>query len=126
LLVDQIRGNDGASRRQVALTVDNAWGRFVFEAEPLAGVGDAVGPAIHVTIQHHEPRAIAWRRGLDAMPLSVVQREVCTLLRAGYSQAQIAAALSVAPSTVADHVKKIYNKLDVHSVRELCERLERA
>jgi DNA-binding NarL/FixJ family response regulator len=29
-------------------------------------------------------------------------------MRAGYTQPQIAAALSIAPSTVADHVKKIY------------------
>ena len=126
LLVEQVRRNAGASRREVALTVDNAWGRFVFEAEPLSSVSDTVEPAIHVSIQHQEPRAIAWRRALDKLPLSVAQREVCTLLRAGYTQAEIAAALSVAPSTVADHVKKIYNKLDVHSVRELCERLEKA
>ena len=125
LLVQQVRQNSGASRRQVGLTVDNAWGRFVFEAEPLAAVGGAEAPAIHVTIQHLEPRSIAWRRGMDALPLSVAQREVCTLLRAGYTQAEIATALSVAPSTVADHVKKIYNKLDVHSVHELCMRLER-
>jgi DNA-binding CsgD family transcriptional regulator len=126
LLVEQVRQNSDASRRQVALTVDNAWGRFVFEAEPLAAVGKVGAAAIHVTIQHLEPRAIAWRRGLDALPLSVAQREVCTLLRAGYTQAEIATTLRVAPSTVADHVRKIYNKLDVHSVHELCMRLERS
>ncbi|QJR10845.1 hypothetical protein DSM104443_01915 [Usitatibacter rugosus] len=126
LLAAQIRRNVGASRRQVSLTMDNAWGRFLFEAEPLAPAASGVEPQIHVTIQHHEPRAIAWRRALDSLNLSVAQREVCTLLRAGYSQAEIAAALSVAPSTVADHVKKIYTRVDVHSVRELCERLERA
>lgn len=124
LLADHVRRNDGASRREIALTVDNAWGRFVFEAEPLAAVA-AAEPAIHVAIRHHETRAVAWRRGLDALPLSVTQREVCTLLRAGYSHGEIATAMSVAPSTVADHVKKIYNKLDVHSVHELCALLER-
>jgi DNA-binding NarL/FixJ family response regulator len=49
---------------------------------------------------------------------------VCALMRAGYTQPQIAAALSIAPSTVADHVKKIYNRLDVHSARELCSRVD--
>lgn len=123
LLVEQIRRNAGASRRQVAVTVDNAWGRFVFEAEPLAAAAAGVAPAIHVTIHQHEPRAVSWQRALESLPLSVAQREVCTLLRAGYTQAEIARVLSVAPSTVADHVRKIYGKLDVHSVRELCERL---
>jgi DNA-binding CsgD family transcriptional regulator len=124
LLAEQVRRNAGASRRQVGVTVDNAWGRFVFEAEPLVAACGNAAPAIHVTIHHQEPRATAWHRGLDALGLSVAQREVCTLLRAGYAQAEIARALSVAPSTVADHVRKVYNKLDVHSVRELCARLE--
>ena len=124
LLVEQIRRNTGASRREVALTVDNAWGRFIFEAEPLVAVIDANAPAIHVSIQHLEPRPVAWRRTLDGLSLSIAQREVCTLLRAGYTQPEIAAALAIAPSTVADHVKKIYSKLDVHSVRELCARLD--
>lgn len=123
LLAEQIRGHEHASRRVVALTVDNAWGRFVFEAQPLAPTGGGA-PAIHVNIQHQEPRAVAWRRALSGLQLSIAQTEVCALMRAGYTQAQIAAALSIAPSTVADHVKKIYNRLDVHSVRELCARVD--
>ncbi|MBL8515738.1 MAG: hypothetical protein JNM76_02115 [Betaproteobacteria bacterium] len=122
VLVDQIRRNDGASSRQVAFTIDNAWGRFVFEAEPLLAASARDG-AIHVSIEHLEPAPIAWQRALDGSGLTIAQKEVCTLLKAGYSQPEIAAALSVAPSTVADHVKKIYARLDVHSVRELCERL---
>ena len=111
-------------QHQVALTVDNAWGRFVYEAQPLAPAGPRSAPAIHVTIQHQEPRVVAWRRALGGLHLSIAQTEVCALLRAGYSQPQIAAALSIAPSTVADHVKKIYARLDVHSARELCARID--
>ena len=81
---------------------------------------DPAAPStIHVTVQHDEPRVVAQRRALATLSLSIAQREVCSLLRAGYSHGEIAAMLSVAPSTVADHVKKIYNKLDVHSVHEL-------
>jgi len=126
LLVQQLQHNNGASRREVALTVDNAWGRFVFEAEPLLPAGGGSSTAIHVSIEQQEPRAVAWRRSLERFSLSVAQREVVTLLRAGYTQPEIAAALSVAPSTVADHVKKIYTRLDVHSIRELCLRLDEA
>lgn len=124
VLVDQIRRNDGASNRQVAFTIDNAWGRFVFEAEPLLAASVQGGPAIHVTIAHHEPAPITWHRALDASGLTIAQKEVCTLLKAGYSQPEIAALLTVAPSTVADHVKKIYARLDVHSVQALCARLD--
>jgi DNA-binding CsgD family transcriptional regulator len=124
LLAEQIRSHERASRHQVSLTVDNAWGRFVFEAQPLAAAAAGAAPAIHVSIQHQEPRAVAWRRALGGLHLSIAQTEVCALLRAGYTQQQIAAALGIAPSTVADHVKKVYTRLDVHSARELCARVD--
>jgi DNA-binding CsgD family transcriptional regulator len=124
LIAEQIRRHERASRHQVALTVDNAWGRFVYEAQPLEPAFDGAEGAIHVSIQHQEPRAVAWRRALGGLQLSVAQTEVCALLRAGYTHPQIAAALSIAPSTVADHVKKIYARLDVHSSRELCARID--
>lgn len=124
MLADQIRSHEHASRHQVVLTVDNAWGRFVFEAQPLLAASHDSPPAIHVSIQHQEPRAVAWRRALAGLNLSIAQTEVCALLRAGYTQQQIAAALGIATSTVADHVKKIYGRLDVHSVRELCSRVD--
>jgi DNA-binding CsgD family transcriptional regulator len=130
LLADQIRRNEGVSNRQVGFSIDNAWGRFVFEAEPLlaavASHAAANAPTIHVSIEHQEPASIAWHRALDHSGLTIAQKEVCTLLRAGYSQPEIARALAVAPSTVADHVKKIYARLDVHSVRELCTLLSEA
>jgi len=119
LLVEQVRRNRGLSRNSVSLTVENVWGRFLFEAEPLAPLDPAAPSTIHVTVHHDEARAVAQRRALGALPLSVAQREVCSLLHGGYAQSEIAAMLSVAPSTVADHIKKIYTKLDVHSAHEL-------
>jgi DNA-binding CsgD family transcriptional regulator len=119
VLVEQLRRNEGLSHGNANLTVENAWGRFRLEAEPLASLDPAVPSTIHVTVHHDEPRVVTQRRTLGALPLSIAQKEVCSLLRAGYSQGEIAATLSVAPSTVADHVKKIYSKLDVHSVHEL-------
>lgn len=86
---------------------------------------DPAAPStIHVTIHHDEPRVVAQRRVLGVLPLSVAQREVCALLHAGYTHAAIGTILSVASSTVADHVKKIYTKLDVHSVHELRSMLD--
>jgi DNA-binding CsgD family transcriptional regulator len=117
MLVEQVQRNP--SVHSASVTIENAWGRFVFEAEPLQSLDPAAPSTIHVTIHHDEPRIVAQRRALDTLPLSVAQREVCSLLHAGYAHAAIATALSVAPSTVADHVRKIYTKLDVHSVHEL-------
>jgi DNA-binding CsgD family transcriptional regulator len=113
----------GMSREGLSLTIENTWGRFVFDSEAMAPLGGGEAPLIQVGIHHFEPRVIALRRTLDQLPLSPAQREVCALLHRGLSQAEISATLSVAPSTVADHVRKIYAKLDVHSTGELIKRI---
>lgn len=107
----------------LTLTVENAWGRFTFESAAMAPLTADAPPLIHVSIVQQEPLGLSLRRAIDALPLTPAQREVCTLLHAGHSTTQIAAVLSIAPSTVADHVKKIYARLDVHSVHELSSRI---
>ncbi len=113
----------GLSREGLSLTIENAWGRFIFDSDAMDPLSAGDLPMIHVGIQQFEPRVVAVRRALDRLPLSPAQREVCALLHQGRSQSEISTALSVAPSTVADHVRKIYAKLDVHSVLELTSRL---
>jgi DNA-binding NarL/FixJ family response regulator len=103
--------------------VENAWGRFVFESEPMRPVHPGALPMLHVVVTQFEPRVVSVRRVLDRLPLSPTQREVCALLHGGESQAQIARALNVGITTVADHVRKIYTKLDIHSVAQLSARI---
>ena len=57
--------------------------------------------------------------GIRCLSLTPAQKEIYLLLHGGYSQAEMATLLAVSPSTVADHVKKIYRPLDVHSAHEL-------
>lgn len=113
----------GLSTEQVALTVENAWGRFVYESLPMQSVLPGQPPLIHVAIHQQEPVGLSLRRAIEALPLSPAQREVCALLHMGRAPADIADALAIARSTVADHVKKIYARLDVHSVHELSARI---
>lgn len=119
VLVEQLRRNGGHSPRRARVTIDNVWGRFAFDAETLVPLDPAAPVTVHVTIHHEEPRVLAQRRVIGTLVLSAAQREVCALLHAGYTHGAIARFLSVAPSTVADHVRKIYTRLDVHSVYEL-------
>jgi DNA-binding CsgD family transcriptional regulator len=108
-------------------TVENAWGRFVFESEPTLPVRAGDLPMLQIVVAQFEPRFVSVRRALNRLPLSPVQQEVCTLLHEGASQAHIARELKIAVTTVADHVRKIYAKLDIHSVAELTSRIaERA
>lgn len=107
-----------------ALTLTNAWGRFDFRAEHMQCVGEASGPLIGVTIQHHRPREVRDLGTMQAQHLSVAQRKVCAGLLRNQTHAQIAALLGLSANTVADHVRKIYTKFDVHSVEQLRAHLE--
>jgi DNA-binding CsgD family transcriptional regulator len=109
--------------RPVLATLDNDWGRFEFHALSMEPAGAEQAPMIAVTIQHMEPTEVFKARALQSAPLSITQKKVCALLLGGLSQRDIAAHLGVAPSTVVDHVRKIYVRLDVHSLDDLRERL---
>jgi DNA-binding CsgD family transcriptional regulator len=106
-----------------ALTLTNTWGRFDFRAERLEPVGSADSALIGVTIQHLVPREVRDLEALEAYPLSITQKKVCAQLLQGWSQPQIAARLGVSQHTVVDHIRKIYLKLEVHSVEELRSRV---
>ena len=47
--------------------------------------------------------------------LSKREQEVLHLLADGLSAKQIASVLAISPSTVTQHVSRIYDKLDVHN-----------
>lgn len=107
----------------LVITVENSWGRFIYESTPLVPLSPGVPPQLHVAIRQQEPYSLGLRRALESFELTPAQREVCSLLHCGRSTADIAASLAITPATVADHIKKIYARLDVHSVHELSARI---
>ncbi|HUL65623.1 MAG TPA: helix-turn-helix transcriptional regulator [Burkholderiaceae bacterium] len=121
-----VQTGDAARLQPASCAVENAWGRFVFDAEPLLPITarSATATTVQVSIRHQQSATAALRRALDAMPLSAAQSAVAALLYDGHPQPEIATRLGIAPSTVADHVKKIYTSVDVHSVQELHARID--
>jgi len=58
-------------------------------------------------------------RGTDAAAaLTAREREILAALARGFTYAEAAEIMSIAPSTVQSHVKNIYSKLAVHSKTE--------
>lgn len=105
-----------------SVTQDNAWGAFTFIAHPLAALPAtpaAGGPVVQVLIHWSEPHHRALQRALRKLPLTAGQITVCRALYQGHSQAAIGQRLGVAPTTVIDHVRKLYRALEVRSVAEL-------
>ncbi|MBT9455889.1 MAG: hypothetical protein IV097_04635 [Burkholderiaceae bacterium] len=114
----------GQARREL----HSPWGRFEFSAQRLHAVDPqaqrSVTPSwIQVQLRRQEPRELADERRLAALELSSGQAAVCRLLLQGHAGPEVARRLAVAPSTVVDHTRKLYQRLGVRSVRELVERV---
>jgi DNA-binding CsgD family transcriptional regulator len=105
------------------LTHGNPRGRFVFRAHWLDPVNREPGSLIGVTVEHREPAVLRLLRAMKDLPLSPVQREVCLLLAQNHTQDSIGQRLGIKPTTVKDHVRKIYDKLGVCRREELVGRL---
>ena len=106
-----------------SLTEENARGRFVFNAHWLDAMNPGGDGMIGVTVEHHEPMPLRLWRGLKGLPLSPTQREVCLLLAQNYTQATIAQRLGIQVTTAKDHVRTVYDKLDINRREQLTERL---
>ena len=98
-------------------------GRFLFRAHWLDPLNREPDALIGVTVEHQEPAVLRLLRGIKAVPLSPVQMQVCLLLAQNHSQDSIGQRLHIKPTTVKDHVRKIYCKLDINRREELAGRL---
>jgi len=112
-------------RDEAAFQHANASGRYQFRALRLRALGASDGSWLQVQITRLEPASLALERRLQALPLPHGQTAVCRLLLQGCSQPEVARRLEVAPSTVADHTRKLYKSLGVRSLQELNERVRR-
>ena len=97
----------------------NANGRFTFRAYWLDRQNGEPGGLIGVTIEHQEPMALFVMRQLKDFPLSATQRDVCLMLAQKHSHTYISERLHIKLTTVKDHVRKIYDKLNIHTREEL-------
>lgn len=116
----------GARHGPVTRWVDSPWGRFEFRAQRLDAVDGAAPCWTEVQLRRFEPRELADERRLHGFELSSGQAAVARLLLQGLAHAEVAQRLAIAPSTVVDHTRKLYQRLGVRSARELVERVRSA
>lgn len=100
----------------------NVWGGFAFTAHWLQGVNNAAG-LIGIVVTYREPLLVGIMRGIESLPLTRRQSQVCRLLANGSSYAEIATELGISKHTAIAHARWIYDKLDVHNRSELINRL---
>ncbi len=95
---------------------DDEHGWLVLDASPLSGVDHERN--VVVTITPASPRDVTSLL-LDAHGLSAREQEVVAAVLSGLSTTDIAARLFISSNTVQDHLKAVFNKIGVHSRREL-------
>lgn len=98
-------------------------GRFLFRAYWLDKQNNEPSGLIGMTVEHQEPVVLKILRALQHLPLSPTQKEVAMLLAQGISSEKIGERLHIKPTTVKDHVGKIFTKLDIHHREELLPQL---
>jgi DNA-binding CsgD family transcriptional regulator len=76
-----------------------------------------------MTIEHQEPLTLTILRIMETLPLSPGQKQVTLLLVQGYPNEKMGGQLSIKPTTVKDHISKIFSKLDIHHREELLPKL---
>ena len=122
-LLERIDAIDaGRAALPPAIELQNPWGKFVLRAYPMQSTGTAGGPVI-VVIERHVPLKLKLLNAMQFLPLSARQKEVCLLLSEGFGYQSLAERLGVTPNTIVDHVRKIYDKLDVRNHHELFSKL---
>jgi DNA-binding CsgD family transcriptional regulator len=105
------------------LQYSNRWGRFTFSAYATRAPGEGRGPLIALHVRRFEPLTLRVLRNAWRVGLSERQREVCMHIAAGRSYSDMCRIMGVRTSTVIDHVRKLYTKLDVRDHQELLRAL---
>lgn len=112
-----LRAQDGTEGGNV-VTVPGRDGLVTLHASKPDPAGDRIAIVIEAA---RGPRAATVR--LEAHGATAREREVATLIARGLTNPEIADALVLSPHTVGDHVKSLFEKLDVASRQELVARV---
>jgi DNA-binding CsgD family transcriptional regulator len=109
-LGDIFQGKDAAPPTWCLM---NGRGCFVFRAYWLDRQHIEPGGLIGMTIEHQEPLTLKILHAMRNLPLSPAQKDVAILLAQGNSNEKIGEHLHIKLTTVKDHVRKIFVKLDI-------------
>lgn len=78
---------------------------------------------IGILIDYQEPLRLKLHRNLHGWRLSIREQEISLAVTEGLSHVAIAARLCISPQTVVTYIRRIYEKLEVHSREELLKKL---
>lgn len=106
-----------------AVELQTEWGQFGVRPVGLADWRSPGRGRRAMVIEQRVPTVLRAFESIADLPLSARQREVCRLLVEGHSHGEIAALCGIARHTVVANVRAIFQKLGVHRVAHLRERI---
>ncbi|KAF0192704.1 MAG: LuxR family transcriptional regulator [Gammaproteobacteria bacterium] len=121
LLQRHSRYHDQPVASDSPLLQENRWGQFLFRSFRLEVAQAGHEPMIGIMVRHQVPLPLKLLAAMKNAPLSGKQKEVCLMLSDGLSHGEIAGQLNISIHTAIDHVRKIYQKMNVHSRDELLD-----
>jgi DNA-binding CsgD family transcriptional regulator len=101
----------------------NPWGHFTFRAYWLEPAKPGTEGLIGITVQLQESVLLQCLRRMQEVRLSAREAEVGLWLLRGYTTQKIVERLYISVHTVIDHLRNLYEKLDVHGREELITKL---
>ncbi|MEO3690458.1 helix-turn-helix transcriptional regulator [Roseateles paludis] len=108
--------------------LETSAGHWRLEGRALAGAGGARAESstevLLLSLRRLEPQEWGLVRVLREWALTPGQIRVAQGLYGGLRHKELARLLGVSPSTVVDHVRKLYRSMEVNSVGALCERID--
>jgi DNA-binding CsgD family transcriptional regulator len=106
-------------------TIRNGWGALRIDVRCMSRIGDASTTQVAICIRHFEPLELGVMRSLRRLELTPTQITLCVhFVRGRSTQAQLAAMLGVSATTIHHHLRKVYDRLGVHSREELVATLK--
>ncbi len=93
-------------------TVRTSWGQFAFRRHAMSsGQGEQ---AVALLLSRLVAEPLRLTQGAAALGLAPQQREVAVLVAQGLSNGEIAQQMGIKKDTAGYHVKKVFERLDVH------------
>ena len=80
-------------------------------------------PPLKIILLEPQPDSACIQANLKNYNLTCRQKETAFLAATGHSNREIAEKLFITEHTVKDHLKKIFQKIDVHNRSELCPKI---
>jgi DNA-binding CsgD family transcriptional regulator len=113
----------GRAASVAAISISNGSGQYELRAHRLQAADGGVSNLIGVLITRRVPLALRALESFHVQTLPLREKQACLLLIQGFTVGEIASRMGISSNGVAQHVKTLYRRFQVHSREQLIRTL---